>query len=290
MTSEQEDRSGLRGEGTQSAGPIYSSSTTATRSGSGTPIIPASPVDEPYSCSPNPPNSGVSGDGWIGWKQAGTGSCYYIIPPDIHCTETDGQFIVDAQAPYVAAVDANPGVVDWQFVAWSLIIYKEDTSTQPVTWRVIDQTPFYWSKPTDLFDVPLSALAPNNWRVFSSTDDAAPAFTTDAGTFRMASPGTYTFNLSYQWYSTPSAGANLKPLPGAAYLAFVSGYHLNARSGATVVPVYPNLQNLAWDPAGCNFAVNSAGNRSAPTPASTTATTTPPSTTTQSPENNSPAG
>jgi hypothetical protein len=219
-----------------------------------TQIIPASPVDGPNSCSPSPPNPGISGDGWIGWSWEKTGPCHYLIPPDIHCTETNGQLIVDAQAPQMAAVDANHGVVDWQFVAWSMVIYREDTTTQPATWKVIRQTPFYWSKPTDLFDVRLSAVAPNNWRLFSAENDGSPAFSTHAGTFRLPSLGTYTFNFSYEWYGAPSAGKGLKPLSRDSYLEFVSGYHLNARSGATVVPVYPNLSNLAWDPAACNFA------------------------------------
>ena len=171
----------------------------------------------------------------------------------MHCTETDGELIVDAEAPQMAAVDANRHVVDWQFVAWSMVIYKENAATQPPTWSVIQQTPFYWSKPTDLFDVPLSAVAPNNWRVFSAANDDAPAFSTHAGTFRMPGPGTYTFNFSYEWYGAPSAGAGLKPVPQASYLEFVSGYHLNARSGANVVPVYPSLPDLPWDPAACTF-------------------------------------
>jgi hypothetical protein len=216
-------------------------------------IIPASPVDGPSSCSPSPPDAGISGDGWIGWSWEKGGPCHYLIPPDVHCTETDGQLIVDAQAPQMAAVDANRKVVDWQFVAWSMVIYKENTDAQPPTWTVIRQTPFYWSKPTDLFDVPLSAVAPNNWRVFSAADDDTPAFSTHAGTFRLPGLGTYTFNFSYEWYGAPSAGAGLKPLPQASFLEFVSGYHLNARSGATVVPVYPSLPDLPWDPAACSF-------------------------------------
>ena len=217
-------------------------------------IIPASPVDGPFSCSPNPPNPGISGDGWIGWSWEQTGPCYYLIPPDVHCTETDGQYIVNAQAPQMAAVNANTGVVDWQFVAWSMVIYREDTATQPATWNVIEQTPYYWSKPTDLFDVPLSAVAPNNWRLFSAAKDSSPAFSTQAGTFQMPSPGTYTFNFSYEWYGAPSPAAGLKPLRHASYLEFVSGYHLNARYGATVVPVYPDLSNLSYDPAACAFS------------------------------------
>jgi len=231
-----------------------SSHSSGVQSRAPTQIIPASPVDGPYSCSPSPPDPGISGDGWIGWSWKQPGPCYYLIPPDVHCTETSGQLIVDAQAPQMAAVNANKGTVDWQFVAWSLIIYKQDATTQPVTWKVIHQTPFYWSKPTDLFDVPLSAVAPNNWRLFSAEKDGAPAFSTHAGTFRLPSLGTYTFNFSYEWYGTPSAGEGLKPLPQASYLEFVSGYHLNARSGANVVPVYPNLTNLAWDPAACTFS------------------------------------
>ena len=230
------------------------SNSHAGKPGSPTPIIPASPVDGPFSCSPNPPNPGISGDGWIGWSSEQTGPCYYLIPPDVHCTETDGQYIVNAQAPQMAAVNANQGVVDWQFVAWSMVIYREDTATQPATWNVIEQTPFYWSKPTDLFDVPLSAVAPNNWRLFSAAKDSSPAFSTQAGTFQMPSPGTYTFNFSYEWYGAPSAAARLKPLPQASYLEFVSGYHLNARYGATVVPVYPDLPDLSYDPAACTFS------------------------------------
>jgi hypothetical protein len=228
----------------------------STHASSGPPaqIIPASPVDGPFSCSPSPPNPGISGDGWIGWAKAKNGPCHYLIPPDVHCTETNGQLIVDAQAPQMAAVNANPKVVDWQFVAWSMVIYKEDASTQPATWSVVEQTPFYWSKPTDLFDVPLSAVAPNNWRLFSSARDGSPAFSTHAGSFRLPSLGTYTFNFLYEWYGAPSAGAGLEPLPQATYLEFVSGYHLNARSGASVVPVYPQLPDLEWDPAACNFA------------------------------------
>jgi hypothetical protein len=236
--------------------PAQSSSVShdsAVRSRSPMQIIPASPLDGPYSCSPSPPDPGISGDGWIGWSWDKGGPCYYLIPPDVHCTETDGQLIVDAQAPQMAAVDANHKVVDWQFVAWSMVIYKENTDTQPPTWTVVQQTPFYWSKPTDLFDVPLSAVAPNNWRVFSAANDDTPAFSTHAGTFRMPGLGTYTFNFSYEWYGAPSAGAGLKALPQASYLEFVSGYHLNARSRATVVPVYPALPDLAWDPAACNF-------------------------------------
>ncbi len=166
----------------------------------------------PYSCAPSPPDPGISGDGWIGWSWKQPGPCYYLIPPDVHCTETNGQLIVDAQAPQMAAVNANKGTVDWQFVAWSLIIYKQDATTQPVTWKVIHQTPFYWSKPTDLFDVPLSAVTPNNWRLFSAEKDGAPAFSTHAGTFRLPSLGTYTFNFSYQWYGAPSAGERLEAI------------------------------------------------------------------------------
>ena len=125
---------------------------------------------------PSPPNPGISGDGWIGWSWQKGGWGHYLIPPDVHCTETDGELIVDAQAPQMAAVDANPHVVDWQFVAWSMVIYKENAATQPPTWSVIQQTPFYWSKPTDLFDVALSAVAPNNWRVFSAAKRRRPAF------------------------------------------------------------------------------------------------------------------
>lgn len=237
-------------------GTTAASSSRSPRADSAPPaqIIPASPVDGPFSCSPNPPDPGISGDGWIGWSKERNGPCYYLIPPDVHCTETDGQLIVDAQAPQMAAVNANHKVVDWQFVAWSMVIYKEDTSTQPATWSVVEQTPFYWSKPTDLFDVPLSAVVPNNWRLFSASKDGSPAFSSHAGTFRLPSLGTYTFNFLYEWYGAPSAGARLAPLPQATYLEFVSGYHLNARSGASVVPVYPDLTNLAWDPAACNFA------------------------------------
>jgi hypothetical protein len=238
----------------QSAASSNPSHGTGVNVSSPTQIIPASPVDGPYSCSPHPANPGVSGDGWIGWSRVKTGPCYYLIPPDVHCTETDGQFIVDAQAPQMAAVDANHRVVDWQFVAWSMIIYKEDGTTQPAKWNVIQQTPFYWSEPTDLFDVPLSAVTPNNWRRFSAATDGSPAFSTHAGTFRMPSPGTYTFNFLYEWYSAPSAGPGLTPLPQATYLEFVSGYHLNARSGASVIPVYPNLTDLEWDPAACSFS------------------------------------
>ena len=216
-------------------------------------IIPASPVDGPASCAPSPPDPEISGDGWIGWSYVKGGPCHYLIPPDVHCTETDGQLIVDTQAPQMAAVDANRKVVDWQFVAWSMVIYKENTDTQPPTWDVVQQTPYYWSKPTDLFDVPLSAVAPNNWRVFSAARDDTPAFSTHAGTFRLPSLGTYTFNFSYEWYGAAGAGAGLKPVPQASFLEFVSGYHLNARSGATVVPVYPTLPDLAWDPAACSF-------------------------------------
>jgi len=217
-------------------------------------IIPASPVDGPFTCTPSPRYAGISRDGWIGWSWQKNGPCYYLIPPDVHCTGQNGQLIVDAQAPQMAAVDANRRVVDWQFVAWSMVIYKQDATTQPATWKVIQQTPFYWSKPTDIFDVPLSAVASNSWRLFSAANDASPVFSTHAGTFRIPSPGTYTFNFSYQWYGAPSAGDGLKPLPASVFLEFVSGYHLNARSGATVVPVYPNLTNLAWDPAACDFA------------------------------------
>jgi hypothetical protein len=219
-----------------------------------TQIIPASPVDGPHSCSPDPPNPDISGDGWIGWQWQTPGPCYYLIPPDVHCTTTGRLLIVDAQAPQMAAVNANTRVVDWQFVAWSMVIYKADTTSQPATWKVVQQTPFYWSKPTDLFDVTLSAVVPNNWRLFSAEKDASPAFATHAGTFRMPSVGTYTFNFLYEWYGAPSAGKGLKPLPQATFLEFVSGYHLNARSGAKVVPVYPNLTNLAWDPAACTFS------------------------------------
>ena len=242
---------------TNSARSSNSSDGSGVSSQAPTQIIPASPVDGPISCSPSPPDPGISGDGWIGWSWEASGPCYYLIPPDVHCTETDGQLVVDAQAPQMAAVNMNRKVVDWQFVAWSLIIYKQDASTSPATWKVIEQTPFYWSKPTDLFDVPLSAVPPNSWRTFSTAQDAAPAFSTHAGSFRLPSVGTYTFNFSYQWYGATAAGDGLKPLPQAVFLEFVSGYHLNARPGAKVsakvVPVYPNLTNLAWDPAACTF-------------------------------------
>jgi hypothetical protein len=186
----------------------------------------------------------------------------------------------------MAALDANTGVVDWQFVAWSLIIYKEDTGTQPGTWTIIKQTPFYWSEPTDLFDVQLSDVYPNSWSSFKPNRDGTPAFTTNAGTFVMPSPGTYTFNFSYEWYGAPRPGAGLHPLPGAAYLEFVSGYHMNARSRATVVPVYPQrFPDLAWDPAACNFPpTNSSGTGSG------TGTTSSATTTTASPHSNSTIG
>ncbi len=100
------------------------------------PANPATPIGSGKSCKPNSAiTNTIANAGWIGFDQ-GTGSCYYYVPPNVECFESDGSYnVLLSQTPRIAAVNANQGVVNWQTVAWSMIIKEKNLTTGQ--WQLI---------------------------------------------------------------------------------------------------------------------------------------------------------
>lgn len=201
-----------------------------------------------------PPNSNIE---TYGWRPQLLDICHFTIPPDIKCQVLGSQrIVVLTNTPQIAAQDANPGVVDWQVVAWSMVIYKRASAGS--AWQAFRQTPWYWDEPTDLFDAPLSAVQ-NNWRRFGSKVDGFPAYIVNQPLF-MPSAGQYKFQILEQWYPAPAPRPGLKPLQltyaGVDRGFYLTPFHVSARWGAAEVPTSPNSAPDAqqFQAAACQFS------------------------------------
>lgn len=110
----------------------------------------------------------------------------------------------------MAAYDANQGVVDWQYVAWSELIKKFDRASG--AWVSYYQSEWLWDRTYDLPDV--RGHIPNEWHSFDPTIDDQEV---DPEPFLVTEPGDYDVHILMRWYTesaaTSSTGA-LNGIPG----------------------------------------------------------------------------
>jgi len=110
--------------------------------------------------------------------------------------------------PQMAAFNANRGVVDWQNVAWTTLIYKQD---QAGAWNLIYQTDWLWDRTYDLVDFTLKSHPANTWRSFKEGEDDTEA---DQEPFQITEPGNYTVRFKYSWLPEAAPpGTNLAAMP-----------------------------------------------------------------------------
>jgi hypothetical protein len=110
----------------------------------------------------------------------------------------------------MAAFNANPGVVDWQYVAWSEVIMKYDRTAR--IWQTYNQTDWLWDRTYDLGE--FKRHTPNEWHSFVAGQDDQEV---DLEPFLIDEPGDYVVHFRLNWYpESAAAGASgtLKGLPG----------------------------------------------------------------------------
>ncbi len=200
-----------------------------------------------------PPGSDVES---YGWRPQLLGVCHFTIPPDVKCEVLNGQRIVLlTDTTQMAAQDANPGVVDWQIAAWSMVILQLNPATYQ--WQAALQTPWYWAEPTDIFDVPIAKVLPDNWRRFGSGNDGTPALIANQPLL-LPSAGQYRFQIFEKWYAKPRVPAGLESPqatePGPGFV--LTPFHVSARWGAEELPLNPHSSPDAqqFQAAVCQFS------------------------------------
>jgi hypothetical protein len=110
----------------------------------------------------------------------------------------------------MAAYNANPGVVDWQYVAWSEVVLKFDRPA--AMWRPYFQSDWLWDRTYDLGE--LKRHIPNEWHSFVAGQDDQQV---DPEPLMITEPGDYAVHFRYYWYpesAATSATTQLLPLPG----------------------------------------------------------------------------
>lgn len=174
------------------------------------------------------------------------GSPYNL--PTVECDDDDdgsgGRHILllDLSAPrwHMAAFNANPGVVDWQYVAWTTWIYKYNAQTK--TWPLYFQSDWLWDRTYDLPDYKKKVHPGNIWRSFTEGADDEEVERTP---FEVHEPGFYTVRFSYFWYPerVPHlSGQNLADMP-RDYL------YTRARKVVGKYATGPSTDNPKW----CKF-------------------------------------
>ena len=98
--------------------------------------------------------------------------------------------------PQLAAFDANSGVVDWQYVAWTTLIRKWDPAAK--VWNTYAQTDWLWDHTYDLPDYTAKKHPRNVWHSFTEGDDDDEAAQEP---FKVTEPGDYSVRFIYYWYS-----------------------------------------------------------------------------------------
>ena len=148
------------------------------------------------------------------WVMVDTPVCFPLKRPTIKCNVSNaGKPTITVTAPpQLAANNANPGLVDWQVVAWTMLIFKWDTDAQQ--WQVVRQTPWYWDEPYDVFDGHAKDLPENAWRLFGRHDDRVENVASDVWTLQ--GNGYFTADFKDYWYRA-SNGPHQKPVPSGAW-------------------------------------------------------------------------
>jgi len=113
--------------------------------------------------------------------------------------------------PQLAAFDANKGVVDWQYVAWSTLIRKWDPVARQ--WNPYDQSDWLWDHTYDIPDYTVKKHPRNIWHSFI---EAADDDEVELEPFTVTEPGDYSVRFIYYWYAeaVPSLpDRTLNPMP-----------------------------------------------------------------------------
>src|SRR5262249_18181260 len=86
------------------------------------------------------------------WVMVNTPVCFPLKRPTVKCNVLNSGVpdITITAPPQLAANNANDKFVDWQVVAWTMLIYKWNAGARQ--WQFVSQTPWYWDEPYDLFD------------------------------------------------------------------------------------------------------------------------------------------
>jgi hypothetical protein len=136
--------------------------------------------------------------------------------PTVSCSANDqGGYQIELldfipPKPQLSAYNANPGVVDWQYVAWSTLIYKWDpTNKNWFTWNPWYQTEWLWDRTFDNEDYP-SRHPANVWHSFVQGQDDQEA---DEQPIPISEPGDYLVRFRYYWFPAAALAPNLAPEP-----------------------------------------------------------------------------
>jgi len=101
-----------------------------------------------------------------------------------------------AGKPQIAAFNANPGIVDWQNVAWTEYIWKWDSLARK--WNIVFQTEWLWDRTYDLPDYTRKKHPRNVWHSFTEGEDAEEA---QLEPYTVTEPGDYAVGFTYLWYA-----------------------------------------------------------------------------------------
>jgi hypothetical protein len=149
----------------------------------------------------------------------------YALPNVVCGLDTQDRQMIRVDLPtgrriMMAAFNANTGVVDWQYVAWSEVILQYDRPTK--TWRRYNQTDWLWDRTYDLGE--FSRHTPNEWHSFVPGQDDQDV---DPEPFLITEPGDYAVHFRFYWYresaATGSSGV-LNGLPGQSIDRAASDY------------------------------------------------------------------
>jgi len=121
--------------------------------------------------------------------------CFPLKRPTVKC---NGASLNVVSPPQLAAADATPGVVDWQYVAWTMLLFKWNATRKQ--WDLVDQTPWYWDEVYDLFDAGADEPPENFWRLFDPARDDR-AVNIPAQVVPLPDRGYYTVGFKEHWYA-----------------------------------------------------------------------------------------